>query len=109
MNLNEYPQELQYLLERFAGLLTLAQEFSTNSFRMIGENVGSMSEIATQTRSLVEWELLILVPLVIFLALAFSVFIARPIRQIDEAIAQWPRQAFPSHSSQRATKPGLYW
>jgi len=72
-------------------LLTLAQEFSTNSFRMIGENVGSMSEIATQTRSLVEWELLILVPLVIFLALAFSVFIARPIRQIDEAIAQMGR------------------
>lgn len=91
LNLNEYPQELQYLLERFAGLLTLAQEFSTNSFRMIGENVGSMSEIATQTRSLVEWELLILVPLVIFLALAFSVFIARPIRQIDEAIAQMGR------------------
>lgn len=91
LNLNEHPQELQYLLERFAGLLALAQEFSTNSFRMIGENVGSMSEIATQTRSLVEWELLILVPLVIFLALAFSVFIARPIRQIDEAIAQMGR------------------
>lgn len=88
LNLNEHPQELQYLLERFAGLLTLAQEFSTNSFRMIGQNVGNMSEIATQTRSLVEWELLILVPLVIFLALAFSVFIARPVRQIDEAIAQ---------------------
>jgi two-component system sensor histidine kinase GlrK len=84
--LNEQPQDLQYLLDRFASLLTLAQEFSTNSFQLIGQNVGKMSEIATQTRTLVEWELLILIPVVVFLALAFSVFIARPIRQIDDAI-----------------------
>src|SRR5690606_11260372 len=61
-------------------------EFSSGSLRLIGQNVGKMSEIATQTRTLVEWELLILIPLVVFLALTFSVFIARPIRQIDEAI-----------------------
>ena len=91
LDLKEHPQDLQYLLERFATLLGLAQEFSSNSFRMIGQNVGNVSEIATQTRSLVEWELLILVPLVIFLALIFSVFIARPVRQIDEAIAQMGR------------------
>lgn len=91
LDLKEHPQDLQYLLERFASLLDLAQEFSTNSFRMIGQSVGNVSEIATQTRSLVEWELLILVPLVIFLALVFSVFIARPVRQIDEAIAQMGR------------------
>ncbi len=91
LDLKEHPQDLQYLLERFASLLNLAREFSTNSFNMIGRNVGNISEIATQTRSLVEWELLILVPLVIFLALVFSVFIARPVRQIDEAIAQMGR------------------
>lgn len=91
LDLKEHPQNLQYLLERFAALLDLAQEFSINSFRMIGQSVGNVSEIATQTRSLVEWELLILVPLVIFLALVFSVFIARPVRQIDEAIAQMGR------------------
>lgn len=84
--LNEQPKDLQYLLDRFASLLLLAQEFSSDSLRLIGQNVGKMSEIATQTRSLVEWEILILIPLVVFLALAFSVFIARPIRQIDEAI-----------------------
>jgi len=84
--LKEQPQELQYLLDRFASLLILAQEFSTNSLQLIGQNVGKMSNIATQTRTLVEWELLILIPLVVFLALAFSIFIARPVRQIDEAI-----------------------
>ncbi len=91
LSLKEHPQELQYLLERFAMLLSLTQEFSTNSFHIIEQNVGSMDEIATQTRSLVEWELLTLVPLVIFLALSLSVFIARPVRQIDEAIAQMGR------------------
>lgn len=91
LNLTEQPQNLPYLLERFASLLALAQEFSANSFRVIGQEVGNVSEIATQTRSLVEWELLILVPLVIFLALIFSIIIARPIRQIDEAIAQMGR------------------
>ena len=84
--LKEQPQELQYLLDRFASLLILAQEFSTNSLQLIAQNVGKMSDIATQTRTLVEWELLILIPLVVFLALAFSIFIARPVRQIDEAI-----------------------
>ncbi len=88
LNLKEHPQELQYLLERFATLLLLTREFSTNSFHIIEQNVGNMDEIATQTRSLVEWELLTLVPLVVFLALSLSVFIARPVRQIDEAIAQ---------------------
>ncbi|MXS86350.1 histidine kinase [Nitrosomonas sp. HPC101] len=91
LDLKTHPQDLQYLLDRFAALLNLAREFSTDSFRMIGQSVGNVSEIATQTRSLVEWELLILVPLVIFLALIFSVFIARPVRQIDEAIAQMGR------------------
>lgn len=91
LNLKEQPQNLQDLLEQFAELLDLAQEFSTISFRVIGESVGSVSDIATETRTLVEWELLILVPLVIFMALIFSVFIARPVRQIDEAIAQMGR------------------
>ena len=45
-----------------------------------------MSEIASQARTLVELELLILIPFVILLALIFSIFIARPLRQIDEAI-----------------------
>lgn len=84
--LKQQPQDLQYLLDRFASLFMLAQEFSANSLQLIGQNVGKMSDIASQTRSLVEWELLILIPLVILMALAFSVFIARPIRHIDEAI-----------------------
>lgn len=80
------PQNLRDLLDQFANLLILAQNFSTENYRLIGQKVNEMSEMALRTRTLVEWELLILIPFVILLALAFSVFIARPLRQLDEAI-----------------------
>lgn len=80
------PQNLRDLLNQFADLLILAQNFSTENYRLIGQEVNKMSEMALRTRTLVEWELLILIPFVILLALAFSVFIARPLRQLDEAI-----------------------
>lgn len=80
------PQNLRDLLDRFASLLILAQDFSTENYQLIGQNVNEMSEMATHARILVEWELVILIPLVILLALIFSVFMARPLRQLDEAI-----------------------
>lgn len=80
------PQNLRDLLNQFANLLILAQNFSTENYRIIGQKINEMSEMALRTRTLVEWELLILIPFVILLALAFSVFIARPLRQLDEAI-----------------------
>lgn len=86
LTVSESPQNLRALLNQFANLLILAQDFSTGNYRLIGQKVNEMSEMASQTRTLVEWELLILIPFVIVLALAFSVFIARPLRQIDEAI-----------------------
>lgn len=87
LTLDEQPQILQTLPRRFTDLLALAEEFSANNFRLIEQNVQHINEIASETRALVESELMILVPLVIFLALVFSVVIARPVRQIDRAIA----------------------
>lgn len=86
LNLSDTPQEFKYLLDRFASLLILAQDFSTDNYQLIGSKVNEMSDLALHARTLVEWELLILIPFVILLALIFSVFIARPLRQIDEAI-----------------------
>ncbi|SCZ85599.1 sensor histidine kinase [Nitrosomonas mobilis] len=85
--LNEQPQILQVLPQQFADLLVLAQKFSTNNFQLIEQSARRINDIASETRALVESELMILVPLVIFLALVFSVIIARPVRQIDQAIA----------------------
>jgi len=86
LNISDTPQEFKYLLDRFASLLILAQDFSTDNYQLIGNKMNEMSELALHARTLVEWELLILIPFVILLALIFSVFIARPLRQIDEAI-----------------------
>lgn len=85
--LDEQPQILQALPQQFADLLVLAQQFSTNNFQLIEQSVERINEIASETRALVESELMILVPLVIFLALVFSIIIARPVRQIDQAIS----------------------
>ncbi|PTR03499.1 two-component system sensor histidine kinase GlrK [Nitrosomonas nitrosa] len=86
LTLYDTPENFPDLLERFASLLILAQDFSTKNYEVIGKKVNEMSEMATQARTLVELELLILIPFVILLALIFSIFIARPLRQIDEAI-----------------------
>ena len=86
LNLSDTPQEFKYLLDRFTSLLILAQDFSTDNYQLIGSKMNEMSDLALHARTLVEWELLILIPFVILLALIFSVFIARPLRQIDEAI-----------------------
>ncbi|SDG98186.1 HAMP domain-containing sensor histidine kinase [Nitrosomonas sp. Nm132] len=80
------PQNLRNLLDQFTSLLILAQDFSTENYQLIGQNVNEMSEMAAHARTLVEWELVILIPFVILLALTFSVFMARPLRQLDEAI-----------------------
>lgn len=85
--LNEQPQILQALPEQFANLLILSQQFSTNNFLLIGQSVEHINQIASETRSLVESEVVILIPLVVFLALIFSIIIAYPIRQIDQAIS----------------------
>lgn len=86
LTLYDTPQNLRDLLDQLATMLILAQDFSAENYRVIGKNVNEMGEMAARARSLVERELLILIPFVILLALAFSVFIARPLRQIDEAI-----------------------
>src|SRR5690606_6550030 len=86
LTLYDTPENFPDLLEQFASLLILAQDFSTKNYEVIGKKVNEMSEIASQARTLVELELLILIPFVILLALIFSIFIARPLRQIDEAI-----------------------
>ncbi|MDV6343720.1 HAMP domain-containing sensor histidine kinase [Nitrosomonas sp. Is37] len=86
LTLYNTPQNLRDLLDQFADLLILAQNFSTENYRLIGQKVNEISEMALRARTLVKWELLILIPFVILLALVFSVFIVRPLRQLDEAI-----------------------
>ncbi len=82
----ETPENLRDLVGNFSNLLESAHSFSTMGQKFIGSEVNAMLEMAGDARTTVEWQLLALIPFVILLALIFSVLIARPIRQIDEAI-----------------------
>ncbi|SFP36446.1 two-component system, NtrC family, sensor histidine kinase GlrK [Nitrosomonas cryotolerans] len=84
--IDDSPEDLRGLVENFTGLMESANNFSIMGQNLIGVDVSEMLDMASHARTVVEWQLLALIPFVILLALIFSVLITRPIRQIDEAI-----------------------
>ena len=82
----ESPEGLQTQVENFEKLFDAVQDFGNLGNILIGYYVAEMHETAKQVRHNVEVQLLAVIPFVIFLAIWFSILIARPIKQIDEAI-----------------------
>jgi two-component system sensor histidine kinase GlrK len=80
------PDTLQPVVSDFVPLLAQARNFAQGGYALIEQEVNAMQDRATQTRSVVLWLVVALVPFTLLLALLFSVLISRPIRQIDEAI-----------------------
>lgn len=80
------PESLRNLTDDFVPLQDSARTFSSGGYVLIEREVDAMQAMAGRARSIVVWQLLALIPFAILLALVFSVLIARPIRQIDEAI-----------------------
>lgn len=80
------PLGLRNLTDDFVPLQDLAQTFSSAGYILIEREVDAMQAMAERARTIMGWQLLALIPFAIVLALFFSVLIARPIRQIDEAI-----------------------
>jgi two-component system sensor histidine kinase GlrK len=80
------PKELNKWVDEFVPLLDSARNFLAQGFVPIEREVNAMQEQAAQARQIVVWQLLALIPFAVLLALGFSVLIARPLRQIDEAI-----------------------
>lgn len=79
-------QELAQAVERFGALAEHAGAIVVRSNEMIDREVEAMRATAAHTLQIVIWQLLALIPVVLFLVIGFIVLIARPIRQIDEAI-----------------------
>lgn len=73
-------------VERFIGLSEQAQALVARSNAQIDREVESMRGTADRAQRITFWQLLALVPVVVFLVIGFSILIARPIRQIDAAI-----------------------
>ncbi|MHB1677164.1 MAG: sensor histidine kinase [Sulfuriferula sp.] len=80
------PEVLRLGVGDFASLRDAARNFLDHGLAPIEREVNAMQAMAARARQIVVWQLLALIPFAIVLALGFSVVIARPIRQIDEAI-----------------------
>lgn len=78
--------QLQTVVERYADLADRAREIVARSNALIEREVEAMRATADQTQRITLWQLLALVPVVLFLVVGFTVLIARPIRQLDAAI-----------------------
>jgi len=78
--------QLRMAVERFGDLATHAHAITVRSNALINREVESMKSTAARAQRLTYWQMLALVPVVIFLVIGFSLLIARPIGQIDAAI-----------------------
>ena len=80
------PKKLRGLTGDFVPLLDSARIFSADGDTLIELKVSEMQEMAEHARSVVGWQLLALIPFMMLLAFIFSMIVAHPISQIDEAI-----------------------
>ncbi len=94
-------------VERFIGLSEQAQALVARSNAQIDREVEAMRDTADRAQRITFWQLLALVPVVVFLVIGFSILITRPIRQIDAAIRRLGGGPAPrAGGSQRAAGPG---
>lgn len=78
--------QLAQTVQRFVDLAAEARIINMRSNALIDREVEAMRATAAQARRITFWQLLALIPVVVFLVIGFSILIARPIRQIDAAI-----------------------
>jgi len=73
-------------VRRFVDLAAEARIINMRSNALIDREVEAMRATAAQARRITFWQVLALIPVVVFIVIGFSILIARPIRQIDAAI-----------------------
>jgi two-component system sensor histidine kinase GlrK len=70
----------------FARVGDMVQAISTKNIRSIDEQVASLQITASNARSSLFWQSAALLPVTVLLAIFFTILIARPIRQMGQAI-----------------------
>src|SRR5258706_10779214 len=90
------PPQLRAAIDRFDELAGHARTILARSNALIDREVESMRDTAARAQRLTYWQLLALVPVVIFLVIGFTLLIARPIGQIDAAIRHLGKGQFSS-------------
>ncbi len=72
-----------------AGFITLTaqtQELFRDTNRLIESEVEVLREMAAEARNVITWELMALGPGVVIFFIVFTILIARPVRQVEQAI-----------------------
>lgn len=80
------PEEPRVEADHFASLAGLAEAFLAHSQDAIQHEVGAMWDVAQETQRLLMLQAVALVPVALFLMVLFTALIARPVRQLDQAI-----------------------
>ncbi len=79
--------ELSRQLERdFADLANRTQALNTLANQSIEQEVAALKNAATKSRNQVVWQLLAMIPSALLMIAGFTYLLARPIRDLDEAI-----------------------
>lgn len=91
---NAKTETLAGTVESFVALGEYADTITRRSNELIDREVEAMRETAAQAQRIMLWQLLALIPVVIFLVVGFTIHIARPIRQLDAAIRRLGRGDF---------------
>lgn len=80
------PEAASGVVKDFLTLSESARQISVMGSAHIEREVEAMKNMANDALRIMQWQLLALIPVVIFLVSGFALLLARPIRQIDEAI-----------------------
>jgi len=83
---NATETDLAAAVVRFPALADSARVITARFTELIDREVEALRATADQARRITLWQLLALLPAVVFLVVGFTILIARPIRQIDAAI-----------------------
>jgi two-component system sensor histidine kinase GlrK len=78
--------QMKDALGRFEQLAERAQAIVMSSNAQIDREVDAMRTTADRAHRITFWQLLALIPVVVFMVIGFSILITRPIRQVDAAI-----------------------
>lgn len=82
------PEKINRVVEEFVMLFDLARAIVAEGDKLIDREAQEMQVKAEQIERVIFWQLLAMIPVALFLVVGFTLLIARPIRQIDEAIRQ---------------------
>ncbi len=86
--------ELHEVLGGFAALAAMTEQFLSENRRAIQQGVETMQKTAQQTQRVLVVQAMALVPAALLLTVLFAVLIARPVRQLDQAVRRLGNEEF---------------